>query len=79
VILYVRPFGHIVNAHLYISDESEITSLLEEIMNLFKQKSAAYSKITIFNVKTESSYNVLKKYNFYPYITIFMGKNLDLP
>ena len=76
VMLYTRPFGRIINAHLYITDDSEVKPLLNEIITLFKHKRATYSKIIIFNVKNESSYNLLQKYKFYPYITIFLGKNL---
>ena len=32
VMLYTRPFGHIINAHLYITDDSEVKPLLNEII-----------------------------------------------
>lgn len=76
VILYKRPLSHVGYANLYISANVMITPLLGELMKLFKQKNILYSKITIFNVTSGKCYSLLEKHNFYPYSTLFLGKNL---
>lgn len=77
VIMFKRPMSHLVNAELYVANDSQIKALFREVMKLFKQKGIIYSKITVFNVNNNDCSDLLKRNNFYPYTTIFMGKLLN--
>jgi ribosomal protein S18 acetylase RimI-like enzyme len=77
VIIIRRPIRHIATAYLFIANDIKIKTLFGGLMNLFKQNGVSYSKIVVFNVTKTDCHDLLKRHNFYPCTSIFMGKYLD--
>jgi hypothetical protein len=77
VSIYKRPFKRTAFIDVFFSQESKIESVFSNLIDMLKQKNFTYLKITFFNVKTDSCFNMLKKHKFYPYSTIFLGKEMD--
>jgi ribosomal protein S18 acetylase RimI-like enzyme len=76
IAIYNRPFRHTAFSEVFLTNGCDLENIFMNLNNLLIQKSIRFFKVTLFNATNNSCFDILKKYNFYPYSTKYLGKLL---
>ena len=75
-MVFKHPLSSIAHSELYGTSDSFFPYRLKELMKILHKRGIDYLSITIFNVRGDKCFNLLREKKFYPYQAVFMGKYL---
>ena len=75
-LIFKRPFLSTSSVELYVSSDSEIPQVLNKLSTILSKKGIAWSKTTIFNVKSPDTFNMLSQMEFCPFQARILGRSV---
>lgn len=75
-LVFRRPFSHNPLVELFVSTDSEIPYMLNGLIRVFQDQKINGVSLKLFNIKTDSCVQKIKKTSFYVYHSLCMGKSL---
>ena len=75
-LLFKHHFLSTSSVELYVSSDSVIPQVLNELSIILSKKGIAWSKITIFNVTSPNTFNLLNQMEFNPFQTRILGRSV---
>jgi GNAT superfamily N-acetyltransferase len=75
-LIFKRPFFNTGSVELYVSSDSVISQVLNELSIILSKKGVVWSKITIFNIKSPESFNLLNEMEFHPFQARILGRSI---
>ena len=76
VIVYIRPLLSNVDVELFSLSDSSSQLMLEMLFRFLNNAGLKFAKISIFNVKTDTYFQMLEKKGLNPWESIIVGKTI---